>query len=382
MQEVESGSIFLIANSIFPYGYDAVTVLSLPNGSFYRARFDEHFVSAQIRRDFSLMSKRKGLYCFRDYSSGKLTPLRMFTIEEINLIGKIYYIGYILGDILDFDQDEVVLGRQIEAFREKFSQQNTFFESGPGKDMYPLVLLSSTSVDFRGQTETVRGDIDRQTRCWSAIVRYLGQYSYFRYTPFFRIVGVRELGKKNFSMLTPRVNLKGDTDYQLQLVHNLQSDSPIPHSINEDRTDREERFLERASYQLQLFATQKAVLLARDITTVTGSYDISFFTFRTADILEQTPARLWIDYVLKPEQLQRLDTRISFEINVLPKFGVPWKRVILLIILGMIYFVPNLFPNVLQYTKFSPRVLQDLSVIAISLTAFDILNEIRRYLAN
>lgn len=382
MATTREAEIFLVANSIFPYGYDAVKILSLPDGATYRARFDQHFVSEQVRKDFHSLKNLKGNYCFRDYQSGLIIPLRNITIVEISLVGPIYYIGYTVGEIYEFPQDEGRLDRQISDFNAAFRASAKLNDDAPGKDLYPLVLMSTIKVDFSDDIDSIKNEYDRQIRQWASIVRRLGQFSYFKYTPFLRIVGIRTINGSAFHSVSNNMTLLGKTDYELQVIHMLKSDSVVPHSINEQRTDRDEQFKDKASYEIGIIGESSALSLQRPFATMNGSYDVSTFVFRTEDISSRTPAYLSIDYTNKPDTLTRLDTSLNFLMYVNPSIKFPIISIVGLIIFALIYLVPNVLPTLLQESPVSGRALQDLAVIALSLTAFDVIGRINKFISS
>lgn len=373
--------IFIVANSIFPYGYDAVKILALPDGAKYRARFDQHFVSEQVRRDFHGLKKRRGNYCFRDYESGLIIPLRNITIDEIYLIGSIYYIGYSVEEVYEFPQDEDRLEKQINEFNNAFRGSVKLNNDAPGKDLYPLVMMSNAEVKFSDDVETIKEEYDRQMRRWASIVRRLGKFKYFKYIPFLRIVGIRKLDKGTFQKVTNNMTLQGKTDYELQLMHVLQSDSVVPHSINEQRTDRDEQFKDKASYEIGVSGEPTVISLQRPVSRMTGSYDISTFVFRTADISSRIPAHLTVDYLKWPENIARLDTSLNFLVHVNPSVTFPIVSIVGLAIFGLVYLVPNVLPTLLG-TSVSGRTLQDISLVAISLTAFDVIGRVNRFISS
>lgn len=382
MASPNNPEIFIIANSIFPYGYDAIKVLALPDGAKYRARFDQHFVSEQIRKDFNILKGHKGNYCFRDYESGLIIPLRKIIIDEIYLIGSIYYIGYSVEEIYEFPQDEDRLERQIKDFNDEIRKSVKLNNDAAGKDLYPLVLMSNIGFKFSDDVETIKEEYDRQIRRWASIVRKLGKFKYFKYTPFPRIVGIRRLNKGSFQKITNNMIIFGKTDYELQLIHMLQSDSSVPHSINEERTDRDEKFKEKSSYEIAVHGEPTVFSLQRSTAKMTGSYDINTFVFRTADIASRTPAHLTVNYLKNPDTLAGLDTSLNFLVQVTPSTTFPTASIIGLFILILIYMIPNLLPILLQESGVSGRFLQDISLVAISLTTFDVIGRINRFVSS
>lgn len=374
--------IFIIANSIFPYGYDAVKILALPDGAKYRARFDQHFVSEQVRKDFHSLKNRRGNYCFRDYESGLIMPLRKIIVDEIYLIGSIYYIGYSVEEMYEFPQDEDRLEKQIKEFNEAIRGSVKLNSDAPGKDLHPLVLMSNVRVAFSDDVETIKEEYDRQIRRWAAIVRRLGKFKYFRYIPFPRIVGIRRLNKGAFQKVVNNMVLLGKMDYELQVIHMLKSDSAVPHSINEQRTDRDEQFKEKSSYEIAVHGEPTVFSLQIPIAIMTGSYDINTFVFRTADISSRIPAHLTINYLKRPDDLTRLDTSLKFFVHVNPSVTFPIVSIIGLFIFGTVYLVPNVLPTLLQGSGVSGRTLQDISLVAISLTAFDVIGRINRFVSS
>lgn len=374
----------IIANSIFPYGYDAVRILSVPRNSTYRARFDEKFVSDQVRRDFRHLGRANGYYCFRDYGSNRLIPLRMLEVVEVTLIGSVYYIEYALKDIFDFPQNESTLNEQISQFNVQFSglHKNEMKEYVSGGDLRPLVLMSRLHPAFHAEVETITNDYDKQTRRWAAITKLLGGYEYFKYVPFIRVIGIRNAASNSIIKTTDGgFVLNSNEDYRLQIAHNLQSDSATPHSINEARTDRQVGFIQRASFQLELRGDPNVLEIQEPRVFITGAYDVNYFYFRTRDFLAGRSTTLTIDYTEKPAPIKNVDTKTSLGVALRPQTRFPLYKLLLLVGLIVVYAIPNLYPVVFQ-TLGDPRVLQDISIIAICLTAFDLIGELRRYLAS
>ncbi len=380
MSDPGEPTIFIIANSIFPYGYDAVKILALPDRAKYRARFDQYFVSEQIRSDFHILQNRRGHYCFRDYETGLIIPLRNITIDEIYLVGSVYYIGYSVGEMYDFPQDRDRLDKQVKDFNDTFRKNVSLGNDAPGKDLYPLVLMSTTPVRFFDEVETVKKEYDRQIRRWASIVRRLSEFKYFKYIPFPRIVGMRPLNRGKFRAVINDMKLIGATDYEIQLIHMLKSDSAVPHSINEQRTDRDEQFKDNTSYSIVVHTEPAVLSLQRPIARMTGSYDIHTFVFRTADISSQIPAHISVDYIDRSQRLARLDTSLNFLVRVSPSVTFPVLSIVALITFFAVYMAPNILPTLLQESGVPAGVLQDLSIIAISLTAFDVIGRLNRYI--
>jgi hypothetical protein len=375
--------LVIIANSVFPYGYDAARILCLPQDSTYRARFNEDFVSSQVKRDFRHLPGRAGYYCFRDYGSGRLIPLRMISIVEITLIGSVYYIEYSLSDIFDFPQNPASLDDQVESFNDQFSRlhKNEIFEHFPGGDLRPLVLMSRLLPEFHGAVETVTDDYDRETRRWAAAARLLGAYEYFNYVPFIRIVGLRgNLADATIRVIDGNIVLASNEDYRLQVAHNLQSDSLTPHSINENRTERQPSFIQRASFQLELRADPSVIDIQDQRIFITGQYDVNHFYFRTRDFVSARSTTLTIDYIEKPPSVRNLDTKISLTLKMRPKSRFPAGRLLFALCLVALYAIPNLYPVIFQYLAVDQRVVQDVTIVALSLTLFDLVGEFRRYL--
>ena len=376
--------LVIIANSVFPYGYDAARVLGLPRGSLYRARFDENFVSEQVRRDFRHLGGRRGYYCFRDYATNLLIPLRMMEVVEVTLIGSVYYIEYSVREILDFPHHPETMKEQVQAFNQQFLaiHKNELHENVAGGDLRPLVLMSKLTPHFHSEVETITDDYDKEARRWAAAAKLLGNYSYFKYVPFLRIVAVRGPADGDDPQIADGFVLRSHKDYRLQVAHNLKSDSIDPHSINETRTERQQKFIERASFRLELRADPKLIDIQEPSIYITGEYDVSHFYFRTKDFGKSASTTLTIDYIDKPPSVKTVDTKISLHAILKPSVSFPFVKIVTLFILAAIYAVPHFYPFIFEHFEVDRRVLQDLTIIALSLTCFHLIEELRRYAAS
>ena len=383
MSPQESPFLTIIANSIFPYGLDAVRVLSLPDNAVYRARFDQAFVSQQVQREYHDIKGYRGLYCFRDYESGTLLPLRWLQIDEISLIGTVYYIEYTVRQTLPFPQDKTAFDIQADIYNSSFREKHRgeLKSDEPGRDLAPLVLLSTADPTFTSTVESIDKRFDQDTRHWAAVVRNLGAYTYFRYVPFVKVTGIRKIGAGSYTKLESGRAIGAGARYELQFVHNLQSDSAIAHSINSQRTDRDGSFIERASYRLTLSSDNPNISIFRNDLSLTGSYDVGHFTF----IVPPSFSRQETEFAVhcRPEHAESstpADYTFFFKLVISSNLGFPVIQSIFLAIFVFVYFVPNIFPFAIDHFSGSKELIRDLTVIAVAVTAFDLLSELRRFI--
>jgi hypothetical protein len=370
----------IIGNSLYPYRYDAAKILGLPHGTEFKARFDEKFVSEQIRRDISELKNLYGFYCFRDFSSGTLIPLRRIKTSEVALIARTYFIRYMLLDLFDFPQEEDVLATQIASFNSSFNAVHgaQLIDNNPGGHLRPLVLMSRADPAFSSSLETVRDEFDLETRRWGSIAQYLGKLEYFHFIPFIRVLGLQEVGTEQLAIGGGPATVVGERQYELRLIHNLKTGSSVPHSVQLGESDRTVDFIQKASFELQLTADHKFIDITQPDVLVTGTYDVNYFSFRVRDVSHRSATSISIDYKKKPDSLMNHDTKISIPLDVRPNVRVQWWKFALLFLIAGVYVGPTLFPIVFQYVLKDPRILQDLSVVAFTLTLFDLISEMRR----
>jgi hypothetical protein len=378
----EDLNFVIIANSVFPYGYDAARILGLPDGSPYRARFDELFVSEQVRREFPHLEMQRGYYCFRDYGTNRLIPLRNIEIVEITLIGSVYYIEYTVGELFDFPHNQKTLHDQVASFNDQFFSihKNEMHDNQKGRDLRPLVLMSRLTPDFHSEVETVTDDYDKEARRWVSAVKLLGEYSYFKYVPFLRVVALRGVVAGEPRQVANSFVLRSNEDYRLQIAHNLKSDSIEPHSINEERTERQPAFIAKASFRLELRADARLIDIQEPRIYITGEYDVSSFYFRTREFgTNSSTTTLTVDYIDKPPSVKTLDTKISLTMLLKASVRFPTMRFLSLLALVAIYAIPHFYPVIFQYLHVDERILQDVTIVAVSLTSFHLLDELRHY---
>jgi hypothetical protein len=368
--------LFLIANSIFPYRYDAVKILALPSGSIYRARFHTKFVSEQVQKEYGNLNGRLGHYCFRDYETGVIIPLRNIAVSNVFKIGEIFYIEYLLGDFYNFPQSEIVCEEQVQTFNKNLRRGFQFNDDIAGRDMNPLLFTSQVQVSFNDEIDNNMSGYEKQIKCWSYIARYLGNFNYFKFIPFLRVVGIRKLQRGSFIPVTNNMSIKGDTEYELQIIHLLRTDSAEPHNINKSRTDRNAEFIKKASYKFNARALPDHYSFLKESIIMTGSYDVKSIIFKTKNIYQSSIAHINLDYEKPPLSINGIETDLTLSFSITPSMKFPIVRIMLIIAFSSIYLLPNYVPGIFQYIGANPRLLQDLSIIAIALTSFDVLGRL------
>jgi hypothetical protein len=241
--------------------------------------------------------------------------------------------------------------------------------------------MSNAKVEFSEDVETIQNEYDLQIRKWAAIVKRLGEFRYFKFIPFMRVVGIREVGSTYFVPFANNHALVANRDYEIQIIHMLQSDSTVPHSINTKRTDREDSFIERASYPIRVGSNSEIVSFQKPTIIMNGSYDVNNFIFRITPINASIISHIHFDYEKKSDILSKLDTSMDLPVSVSPDARFPTKRLFAIIAIATIYITPNLYPAIFQYLNVNQRVVQDLAIIAFALTAFDVIGQIRLFLS-
>jgi len=374
-------TLFIIGNSIFPYGYDAIKILGLPNGARFRARFAGTFVSEQIRNEFHLVRETEGHYCFRDYETNYIVPLRRILIRKIEQIGDIYYISYTVKNLYPFPSNQDLLRNQVNSWNAQLRTVMKFSEDAPGADLKPLVFFSQNNPNFDDETKSLAPAYNTELRHWASIANFLGDYSYFCFIPFLKIVSVTKFGSLRTKVFTDNHPLKTDNDYELTVAHSLRSDSKIPHSINKERTDREQQFKSRASYRLELTADQRYITATAPVVTMTGSYDVNSFIIHVRQNQRLSSTCIFLDYIRKPIEMADVDTEMRLRVRVQPSFLRFGVLVVLLSVFAGVYFTANFAPSIIKALHLPHFLAADIAIVALAVTIVDLLNEIRRIVA-
>ncbi len=178
--------VFIIFNSIPPYAFEINNVLALPVGMPYRARFRQDW-HPEINNPRDIEQK-EGILILRDWEAAHLFPLRRIKIRKVDPVGDIFYIDYVLTNLIEYDSDEQIRQTQVNDFNQRISYELRDFPNKPREDLKKLVFLSSDLTANISDSHP-KGDISqREFDNWGKIVSLIGTIGCYNDQDFLKII--------------------------------------------------------------------------------------------------------------------------------------------------------------------------------------------------
>jgi hypothetical protein len=261
--------VYIIFNSILPYAYEANNILALPNGMPYRARFRREW-HPEIENPKDI-ENRNGLLVLRDWVTGRFYPLRRISTTKVDLVGDIYYIDYILRELIEFDSDKVSRAQQVDSFNERISFEIRPYPNNPGGDLQKLVFLGPDLVAGISDSHP-KGDIEqKEFNNWGKIVSLIGETESYLDIDFLKIIRLMNEGEKEASFVVAsgmkRYALDNSKIYYLDVFQRSFTTKIGDSSVS--------------NREIIVSAETDAINLIRDRFAVVGKYDRYRFRLKT-----------------------------------------------------------------------------------------------------
>jgi hypothetical protein len=332
---------FIVINSIPPYAYEINNILALPNGVPYRVRYRKKWLPNIT--DAKQISRRDGVIVLRNWDTGEFVPLRHINISTVDVVGNIYYINYLLKDLIDFDSDESLRTQQLQSFNAKLAVELNPYPNNPGSDLDKLIFLTpdltasiqdSRSIDTRGQTDY---------GAWGKIVGLIGNIQCYIDTDFLKIIQIADINGEPANLiqtrLTRRFMLTGDQTYSLEVFqHSFTSKGRGDSSVS--------------PRNLQLNGETEAVRMIKNEFAISGKYDRYEFRFKTESLNHTRDIDLSLE-------IHRQDNRgmptLYIPVRITNPLWVTFARVLALafFVIGtiLLFFADKLFPNSIETAR-------------------------------
>jgi hypothetical protein len=257
--------VFVVVNSIKPYGLEVNNLLALPSGAPYRARFRTKWIVGID--DPWQISGRDGLVVLRVWETAKFIPLRRIRTAVVEPVGDTYYINYLVEDFPDFDSDQESRDRQLDRFNAAMTVEIADYPNTPNTDMQKLIFLGP---DLAGSIvdehpKTVASSSDR----WGRVVGLLDAIELYRDLDFLHVLSITEGGRgdRAAEFVKGRAKLANDRPYSLEVFQRSHTGRSGDSSVS--------------PRELELLADPDTVTLDRVRFAVLGKYERFRFTFRT-----------------------------------------------------------------------------------------------------
>jgi len=373
--------LYVIANSLPPYGLEASTVLSLVEGAPFRARFPSKWIGQNVRDNLDAIVGSSGIYIFRDFDSGTLTPIRNFIVSRVRIHGDIFLFEYNVGRYIEFDDTPNQRNLQIEQFNNEFIQDHRSIinhEHG-GQHLMPLVFFSAFKFEFKRHTTGPGKFYDSDGASWMATVDEIAKNKIFDNHSFFKIAEIVDTAKESSIAINEgTIQIEQNKIYEIILICYTPFTSKAFYGTKNDEAPRGIDYLPKGAVRFRLEVDKAFIFPLLNEATAAGQYDIVKLRFKVL------PQRISIITMIGISMLSgHFDDnkqRFAFEI---PAFVRANKSLwvaspSILTLFCAIYLFPSAFSTWIEGAD--SRVIRDFSMIAISVTLFDLINEIRNWL--
>jgi hypothetical protein len=260
--------LYIVANTIDPYGHELPVILSYPPGFSYRARFKTEWVDPVMVENLSTLRGHPCLVVYRHWETGELFPIRYAIVDTAVRYGDVVYLGYELGDTVQYHKQKGRRAEQLSAFRSGFGSEhpNTALTNQPGQHMRPLVFKSKYRPAISNPYED-KDPQNREVESWSNTCEVVSSIPQYAGVDFFRIVRlVEQITEKQVKPSRSRYRLRPGRTYELQVAQQIfNAPGPItPHTL-ELRCD---------GHSIQPMTQRR---------TAVGKYDLLAFRFYTSE---------------------------------------------------------------------------------------------------
>lgn len=357
--------VVFIPNAINPYGYELINIMAYPSGFVYRFRFDERYVSEQIKSNLSNVIGKEAYIVLRDKITAKFYPIRFCTIKDASKIGKVYYFEYELKQLFDYDSDESLRIQQLDNFNKVFSKLHVseIKNNLASQDMTPLVLLSNYEPDIKNQNYS--GSIsEKDHERWGNIISIIRDLKLYENVEFIKFVNVINMkNRKAAEIKNNALQLFENQDYELRVLQY------IPKQINGDKINspRDIEILVDENYINRIRPKQRAV----------GKYDVLKFLFRTNSGSGGKRSFVDIYHIAKTEAESSIEPKLHIPIIIKKSLRYTILIFILTVLSFLIYISPGL---ITEAVKLDERTIKDITIITLTISLIDFFNQIRGYL--
>lgn len=355
--------MYLIPNTIVPYGYELVHILAYPKGFRYRFRFDEEWVEEKVKNKSSDLSGKEAIIVFRDKEKAKFYPVRYAVIESVRKIADIYYIEYILDEIVEYDSKESLRDKQLQNFNSEFvTYHNKLDNNKPGEDMKPLVLLSNfdfhlqlTNKNFSSSDEP-----DKDSERFGNVIEVIKDINLYEGFEFIKVIDICSTKDNQLVDVSKKsLQLKEDTDYALRILQR------IPKATQKDR---------ESPNDIELSSDNRHITVVRGQQRAVGKYDILTFIFRTMPHSGGERSFLDIIHMPKKSEAQHIDPKLYIPVSI--KKG--YRRLFLysgaILLSILFYFIPEIIQYVIP--NIQKEIIKDVTLITFIISLLDLRSEV------
>ena len=295
--------VYIIANTVDPYGYELPVILAYPNGFLYRARFKTEWLDSALIADLQGLQGSTCLIVYRHFETGDLYPIRYGILRQIEKYGEVVYIEYELDSIVQFHNIPELRRQQLAEFREKWKTEHPVASAtnAPNDHMRPLVLRSKYVPVIENPYLPNTNEAEQEFESWSNTCDLISDVPLYQGMEFLRIVQLDEdVNRGNVAPKESRYSLKPGREYNLRIAQRVfrAPGSIRPHEVKFDSRGRGVR---------PITQQRRAV----------GRYDVLSFRFETEKAISRSAAGVL-------SLVGKMTEGVPFELEILIRVSPEW----------------------------------------------------------
>jgi hypothetical protein len=156
-----------------------LTVLSLPNDSFYEVEYDSHWIDDELKNDMGVLKGKDAYVIFWDYGTPQFYPLRLCKIQDVQS-GEPYKFILKIGKLLAFKEQQTE--SNFNSFLSTSLKGRGFISESSGSFGLSKLILACKDASMSDILRQVEGDDDKD---WQRIVKHLTETKPIDSTPQF-----------------------------------------------------------------------------------------------------------------------------------------------------------------------------------------------------
>jgi hypothetical protein len=216
--------LYIVANTVSPYGLELPVILAYPEGCFYRARFKTEWVDPVLLEAPRTLVGSRTLIVYRDFASGDIYPIRFGTVAVAQRYGDVLYLEYQLDEVVPYPASQATRAEQLAQFRRAWMAEHHACAATnlPGDHMRPLVFRSRFWPDINNPYLADHDPDAREFESWSNICQTVAHLPIYAEVDFLRVIEIRDLSDdRRVRPVKNRYRLKADRFYELRLAQQI-----------------------------------------------------------------------------------------------------------------------------------------------------------------
>lgn len=314
-----------IVHAVQPYKYDAMQILTVPEGFEYRLRYDVQWVDPALRSNIEGLEEKQALVIFCDDSKNRFVPFRWARITTAHKVGSFFYFELELGALCKYESELQACEAQVQAFNDTFIafHPDKLVEKEGKKILELCVLMSKVgqhvaAVPFEEVTN------------WGNVVSVIGKAKVFEMAEFLKVLDLKDGSGR---IVKPR---KGGFALSEGKTYSLRILQIVPAKPEASKWDPHDIELRAFSEQIKILrAHQRAV----------GKYDVLTYVIKVASLSAEERTAMELSSIpVNPGQVMLSSVYVPITIMA-PSIPAKLVRATGVILSLAVTFVPMVWTN-------------------------------------